>query len=67
MEKELTIGGMHCHHCIHAVRQALATVDDVDIREVEIGRARVQTTDTLDEDRVREALQEEGYELEAVS
>lgn len=68
MDKELTIGGMHCHHCIHAVRRALSTIENVEIRDVEIGRARIHVKDDeLDEARVREALDEEGYSLEKVS
>jgi copper chaperone CopZ len=67
MDKELTIGGMHCHHCIHAVRRALSTLENVEVLDVQIGRARVRVKDReLDEARVREALDEEGYSLEKV-
>jgi copper chaperone len=68
MEKEITISGMHCHHCVHAVRKALGSIDNVEIQDVEIGRAHVRiTSGTLDEQRVREALDEEGYDLEKVA
>lgn len=67
MEKELTITGMHCHHCVHAVRRALSEIEGVEVREVEIGRVRVSVPESgLDESRVREALDEEGYELAEV-
>jgi len=67
MEKEITISGMHCHHCIHAVRKALDGIDNVEILDVGIGKARVRVTSgALDEERVREALDEEGYDLEKV-
>lgn len=68
MDKELTIGGMHCHHCIHAVRHALATLEGVEVKDVEIGRARVHVAgDRIDEARVREVLDDEGYALEKIS
>ncbi len=67
MELELTIGGMHCHHCIHAVRRALSTIDGLEIRNVEIGRVRVRVVGAQpDEERLREALRDEGYDLERV-
>ncbi len=38
---QLTIGGMHCDHCVGAVRQALHGVAGVERADVEIGKASV--------------------------
>lgn len=40
-ELDLEIDGMSCGHCVASVEEALGGVDGVDVREVEIGRARV--------------------------
>ena len=38
----LSIDGMSCGHCVSAVQKALAAVDGVSIRAVEIGSAIVE-------------------------
>ena len=68
MEKELTIGGMSCHHCVHAVRKALSELDGVTVRDVQIGSARIEVQpDSVDDARLREVLDEEGYPLEKIT
>jgi copper chaperone CopZ len=62
MTQELTISGMHCHHCVHAVREALSRLSGVDVLDVEIGKARIRTSGGQDE-AISAALDEEGYSL----
>ncbi|HWP01953.1 MAG TPA: heavy-metal-associated domain-containing protein [Gemmatimonadaceae bacterium] len=64
---DLRISGMHCGHCVEAVRAALAAVPGATVEHVEIGNARVR----LDEEKsgvgaLVDAVYEAGYEAEEV-
>ncbi|EPB8199642.1 heavy-metal-associated domain-containing protein [Clostridium perfringens] len=60
----LEIDGMSCSNCVRHVEAALLDVDGVDVLEVEVGRAVVDTE--VDEDNLRDALEEVGYELVSI-
>ncbi|TPE22106.1 heavy-metal-associated domain-containing protein [Clostridium perfringens] len=60
----LEIDGMSCSNCVRHVESALLDVDGVDVLEVEVGRAVVDTE--VDEDTLRDALEEVGYELVSI-
>ena len=60
----LEIDGMSCSNCVRHVEAALLDVDWVDVLEVEVGRAVVDTE--VDEDTLRDALEEVGYELVSI-
>ena len=60
----LEIDGMSCSNCVRHVEAALLDVDGVDVLEVEVGRAVVVTE--VDEDTLRDALEEVGYELVSI-
>ena len=60
----LEIDGMSCSNCVRHVEAALLDVDGVDVWEVEVGRAVVDTE--VDEDTLRDALEEVGYELVSI-
>ena len=60
----LEIDGMSCSNCVRHVEAALFDVDGVDVLEVEVGRAVVDTE--VDEDTLRDALEEVGYELVSI-
>ena len=60
----LEIDGMSCSNCVRHVEGALLDVDGVDVLEVEVGRAVVDTE--VDEDTLRDALEEVGYELVSI-
>lgn len=60
----LEIDGMSCSNCVRHVQAALLDVDGVDVLEVEVGRAVVNTE--VDEDTLRDALEEVGYELVSI-
>ena len=62
---EYHVSGMTCSHCESAVKEevsALDTVVDVQV-DVPTGRVTVTSTTPLDDTRVREAVDEAGYEL----
>lgn len=60
----LEIDGMSCSNCVRHVEAALLDFDGVDVLEVEVGRAVVDTE--VDEDTLRDALEEVGYELVSI-
>ncbi|EGT3615835.1 heavy-metal-associated domain-containing protein [Clostridium perfringens] len=60
----LEIDGMSCSNCIRHVQAALLDIDGVDLLEIEVGRAVVDTE--VDEDTLRDALEEVGYELVSI-
>ncbi|WP_416187661.1 heavy-metal-associated domain-containing protein [Clostridium perfringens] len=60
----LEIDGMSCSNCVRHVEAALLDIDGVDVLEVEVGKAVVDTE--VDEDTLRDALEEVGYELVSI-
>ncbi|WP_300348646.1 heavy metal-associated domain-containing protein [Clostridium sp.] len=60
----LEIDGMSCSNCVRHVEAALLDVDGVDVLEVEVGRATIDTE--VDEDTLRDALEEVGYDLVSI-
>jgi copper chaperone len=60
----LEIDGMHCDHCVEAVRDALETVRDLEVHRVEIGTAEVTYDPSdLSTDQLATILDDAGYEL----
>lgn len=51
-EMTLTIQGMTCHHCVMAVRKELTKLPGTEVRDVQIGSARL----IVDETKVTPAL-----------
>jgi len=61
-ETTIAIEGMSCGHCVAAVRNALQAVDGVEVREVQVGSARVAYDPaTVKADRITQAIEDEGY------
>jgi copper chaperone CopZ len=44
--KTLAIEGMHCDACVRRVRAALAGVDGVEVKNVRVGSADIETPDS---------------------
>ncbi|HNZ25596.1 MAG TPA: heavy metal-associated domain-containing protein [Polyangiaceae bacterium] len=63
MKTEIQIGGMSCQHCVKAVEQALGTVQGVQQVEVSVGRAVVITERAPDMNAIRNAIEEEGFQV----
>ena len=66
---EIKIGGMSCENCARHVREALTKLEGV--RKVSIniegGQALVETAGAIDEAQIREAIEEEGYEVQGIT
>lgn len=57
----LSIDGMHCGHCVAAVKQALESVPGVGVRTIGIGTATLETDGEPPMDAIRAAVEEAGY------
>jgi copper chaperone CopZ len=60
----LEIDGMHCEHCVAAVRSALESLEALTVQDVEVGAAEV-TYDPADisTDQLAEAIDDAGFDL----
>ncbi len=65
---EVKIGGMSCENCARHVREALAKLEGVQKVSINIegGQALVEASGALDEAEIRQAIEEEGYEVQAI-
>ena len=66
---EIKIGGMSCENCARHVREALTKLQGVQKVSIYIdkGLAQVEGAEALGDAQMREAIEEEGYEVEAIS
>jgi copper chaperone len=64
----VSISGMSCENCVGHARQALETLAGVDSVEVSLAanQATLQTSGDVNDQDIRAALDEEGYEATAV-
>ncbi len=60
-----TVAGMTCGHCVSAVTEEVTTVPGVTAVDVDLasGRLTVTSDAPVDDDAVRAAVDEAGYEL----
>ncbi len=64
----MTIDGMSCGHCVMSVRKALQAIDGVEVQEVRVGAATVAfDPGATSADQLRQAVEDEGYEVVAAS
>jgi copper chaperone len=61
----LKVSGMTCGHCVAAVTRAVKAVPSVEGMTVDLDRGEVTVEGNPDESAVREAIAEEGYEVQA--
>jgi len=61
-EREIKIEGMHCHHCVMAVKQELGKVPGVQVKDVKIGLALVAYDEhSVSASQLSDAVAEAGY------
>lgn len=63
---ELTIQGMTCGHCVTHVKQALDSVDGLEVEDVQIGKARVWYEDEKVANVLTEKIEEAGYKVVSI-
>lgn len=63
--KEYTVQGMTCGHCVSAVSEEVGNIDGVtDVRvDLASGLVTVSSTTDLDDAKVRDAVDEAGYQV----
>ncbi|HWA57542.1 MAG TPA: heavy-metal-associated domain-containing protein [Gemmatimonadales bacterium] len=63
----LSISGMSCGHCLHAVSKAIAAVPGVEVKSVQIGRAQVRVPEAGGADQaLKAAVENAGYKVEGL-
>ena len=64
--RDYTVQGMTCSHCVLSVREEVSEVDGVDGVDVDLASGRMTVTgQSIDDDAVRAAVAEAGYEVAA--
>ncbi|GAA1527774.1 heavy-metal-associated domain-containing protein [Actinomadura kijaniata] len=60
-----TVAGMTCGHCVGSVRQEVGQIAGVTAVDVDLATGKVTVTSDgpLDDARVRDAVEEAGYEV----
>ena len=64
--RDYTVEGMTCSHCVLSVREEVVEVAGVSAVDVDLGSSRMTVTgQDVDDDAVRRAVAEAGYEVAA--
>ena len=60
-----TVTGMTCGHCVASVTEEVTEIDGVEKVDVDLatGAVTVTSTEPLEDDAVRAAVEEAGYQL----
>ena len=63
MEKEILIEGMHCNHCVDAVKKALSEIDGVSEVKVDLKKnIAVVDVENVDDGVLADAIDSIGFE-----
>ena len=66
MNREYTVNGMTCSHCVLSVREEVGEVDGVEAVDVDLESGRLVVSGAgVDDGAVRAAVEEAGYEVAA--
>ena len=63
MKLYLTISGMSCEHCINYVTKVLNELEGINVIDITLEGALIETNYSIAEDKIKEAIDEAGYEL----
>ena len=62
--REYTVQGMTCSHCVLSVREEVSEVSGVSAVDVDLASGRLTVTgNAVDEQAVRDAVADAGYEV----
>ena len=62
--RDYTVEGMTCSHCVLSVREEVSELSGVNVVDVDLASGRMTVTGSaIDDDAVRAAVAEAGYEL----
>lgn len=57
------VKGMTCEHCVRAVKEAVESLPHVQEAKVDLKTGNLQIKGNVDENALKKAIEEEGYEL----
>lgn len=67
MKKKILIEGMSCNHCVAHVKEALEALEGVSQVDVNLeGKYAAIETEVIDNIVLKEAIEEEGYDVISV-
>ena len=64
--RSYTVEGMTCGHCRLSVIEEISAVEGVEAVEVDLDSGRAEVRGRFDDERIRQAVEEAGYELGTV-
>lgn len=67
MQVTLKVGGMSCGNCVKHVKSALAAVPGIAESQVEVGKVVVTLAEGTTAQAVKEAIEEEGYQVLSIA
>lgn len=63
MKKKILIEGMKCNNCVGHVRTALQEMDGVSLIEVNLGEKYALVETEVDNEALKEVIEDEGYDV----
>ncbi|MFI6505650.1 heavy-metal-associated domain-containing protein [Nonomuraea typhae] len=63
MSTTYTVTGMTCGHCVASVKEEVGEVPGVTAVEVDLASGRVEVTGQADDNLIRAAIKEAGYDV----
>ncbi len=68
MKKEILISGMTCGHCVKRVENVLNGIDGVHsvVVSLEEKRATIEADDNIEDQLLKDAIDDVGYTVEAI-
>lgn len=66
MKKIIKIEGMSCNHCVSHVKEALENINTVNVLEVNLENKNAIVETEVDNDILKNAIEEEGYDVVSI-
>ncbi|NLB78481.1 MAG: heavy-metal-associated domain-containing protein [Clostridiaceae bacterium] len=68
MTKKILIEGMTCQHCVNHVREALEELDEIKSAKVSLENksAEIELNSEVDDEKIKSAINEVGYEVTSI-
>ncbi len=61
--KTYHVEGMTCQHCVHAVEEAVKALSNIQEVHVNLKTGTLKITGSVDEAKLKKAIEGEGYKL----
>lgn len=68
MTKKILIEGMSCQHCVNHVKNALEELDGIKSAKVSLENksAEIELNHDVDDEKIKDAIEEVGYEVTSI-